>query len=306
MIVLSKAYWGYGEDPVTYFNLERFAGEAGNYHLGVGFINFKCIESLPDNSVALMCFEEPNGFFGPEMFLCHRHLNKVFKVFTICPYTAEWSNSRFPGNKWEASFIPFNEELVPPPVAKEFDLVYSGSERWGTQETIAAMRQVKGCFIHFNQAPHVTHVGVSYREKLNLFAKSRIAVVHNLLFPEPVYVDGIWRDRPDALFRNRALEQLAQRRPNPLMPQLKTRLFEAAFCRALILCRRDPWNLAERFFEPGKEFVYYDEGNLAPTVKAILSDYGRYLPVVEAAHRRALAEYTTRRYFDKHLKDLGR
>jgi hypothetical protein len=70
------------------------------------------------------------------------------------------------------------------------------------------------------------------------------------------------------------------------------------------LCRRDPWNLVERFFEPGKEFVYYDEGNLAPTVEAILADYDRYLPIVEAAHRRAMFNYTTRKYFDKHLRDL--
>jgi len=191
-------------------------------------------------------------------------------------------------------------------VEKQFDLVYSGQEHWGSHETIAAMRRFRGCYIHFNAAPHVTHVGVSYREKLDLFARSRIAVVHNLLFSASVYIDNMRAAKPDAMYGNKAFVQVAQGIPKPLIPQLKSRLFEAAFCRALILCRRDPWNLVERFFEPGKEFVYYDEGNLTSVAAEILAHYDDYLPVVEAAHQRALAQYTTRVYFDKHLRSLPR
>ena len=53
-------------------------------------------------------------------------------------------------------------------------------------------------------------------------------------------------------------------------------MFEAAFCRSLILCRRDRWNVIERFFEPGEEFVYYEEGKLTETLGRVLADFGAY------------------------------
>lgn len=303
MKVLKEAFCGYRFDPVTFFDFDRFGNEAEDYVLAIGFIKFNCLKGLENERVVLLCFEEPNGFFAPDSFLCHNHLHIVDKVFTICPYTEEWSNKKFPGQKWQTSFFPFNEELIPPQTEKEYDLIYAGGTNDGVGEIINTMPHFKQCLIQFQKGPHVTHPGVDYKEKLRLFSRSRIAVVHNMLFPYPSYVQEI-QSQTDLLQEHEAFSQVAKGKA--IMPQLKSRLFEAAFCRTLILCRRDPWNLVERFFEPDKEFVYYDEGQLKPTVEKILANYDDYLPIIEAAYNRAISNYTTRHYFDKNLKGLWR
>jgi hypothetical protein len=305
MRTFEEAFWGYREDPVKYFKFDRFADEAGDFRLVAGFINFKCLDNIAGEKIVFLCFEEPNGFFAPERFLCHGHLHLIHKIFTVCPFTAEWSNKQFNTNKWEASFIPFNETMIPPKAEKKFDIAYAGSWRWGLSEVGQVMKRFNSCFMSFNSNSYTTHVGVTYPKKLKLFSQSRISIVHNLLFVEQVYAKGMRRDHQNIIKSNKAFSQIADlSNSSPLAPQLKTRLFEAAFCRSLILCRRDPWNLIERFFTPGKEFVYYDEGSLHKTVNDILSNYDKYIPIVENAFERAVNNYTTRHYFDKNLKNI--
>jgi hypothetical protein len=86
------------------------------------------------------------------------------------------------------------------------------------------------------------------------------------------------------------------------VPQLKSRVFEAAFCRSLILCKRDNFNVIEKYFTPNEEFVYYEEGRLVETVNKILSNYDAYLPVIDEAYKRAVSQYTTAVFFEKYLK----
>ena len=88
-------------------------------------------------------------------------------------------------------------------------------------------------------------------------------------------------------------------REDVVVPQLKSRLFEAAFCRSLILCRRDPFNVIERYFEPDTEFVYYDDGGLKGKVSEILGDFEKYQSIAEKAHNRAMANYTTHAFAER-------
>ena len=90
--------------------------------------------------------------------------------------------------------------------------------------------------------------------------------------------------------------------PEIEVPQLKSRVFEAAFCRSLILCKRDSFNVIEKYFTPGEEFVYYAEDKLSETVNEILANYDDYLPMIDKAYNRACAQYTTAAFFEKYLK----
>ena len=90
--------------------------------------------------------------------------------------------------------------------------------------------------------------------------------------------------------------------PELEVPQLKSRIFEAAFCRSLILCKKDNFNVIETYFTPNEEFIYYEEGKLVQTVNKILVNYDTYLPVVEKAFKRAISQYTTSAFFEKYLK----
>jgi len=86
------------------------------------------------------------------------------------------------------------------------------------------------------------------------------------------------------------------------VPQLKSRIFEAAFCRSLILCKKDNFNVIEKYFTPNKEFVYYEEGKLFEKVNSILGNFEDYLPLIERAYNRAVKEYTTAAFYEKFLK----
>lgn len=302
MQIIQDIFVGSRYDPILFLNLERFAGEASDYNLALGYINFEKLNIFPDNSVVFLCVEEPNGFFGAQRFLCHKYLHKIFKVLTLCPFTTEWSNITFAGHKWVTVPWPFNEEFILEPAQKKINVIYSGSINNGLIETLAAIQLYHGCFVSHEDSDMVTHKEVSYLEKLKLYSQSKISVIHNLLFPDKKYVDEIKKLRPAALYENKSLAQVASGIANPVMPQIKSRLFEAAFCRSLILCRRDPWNLIENYFEPGKEFIYYDEGQLLTKIGEILSHYDDYAPVIESAFSRACANYTTQVFFNKYLK----
>jgi hypothetical protein len=83
-----------------------------------------------------------------------------------------------------------------------------------------------------------------------------------------------------------------------VMPQFKTRMHEAAFSRTLNLVRRDSWNIAERYYEPEKEFLYFNsEEDLENRIGAILEGWNstKIQNILEAAYKRSL-NYTTDRF----------
>ena len=44
-----------------------------------------------------------------------------------------------------------------------------------------------------------------------------------------------------------------------IMPQFKVRTHEITSSKSLMLVKKDPWNLIEDFYTPGKEFVYFED-----------------------------------------------
>ena len=89
-----------------------------------------------------------------------------------------------------------------------------------------------------------------------------------------------------------------------MVPQLKSRVFEAAFGRSLILCKRDPFNVIERYFEPDKEFIYYDDTNLESKITEILKNFSKYEKVIDNAYNKAVDNYTVTKFVDTYLKNL--
>ena len=68
------------------------------------------------------------------------------------------------------------------------------------------------------------------------------------------------------------------------------------------MCKKDKFNVIDRYFTPGEEFVYYEEGKLVDTVKKVLANYDAYLSVIDNAYNRAVKQYTTNAFFEKYLK----
>jgi hypothetical protein len=140
----------------------------------------------------------------------------------------------------------------------------------------------------------VTHKSVDNKEKLRLITSSKISLVHNLLYPTKEHIDFIktipnWEG-------NEAFSLLDQE----IVPQIKGRVFESALCKSLILCKKDQFNVIEHFFEPNKEFIYYEDEK---QIQNILDNYDDYQHIIEAAYNKA-QNYTTKAFFNKYLRNL--
>ena len=322
MEILKRSAYGYAQDPTKNFGFEKYDG-LGNPEVVLivaAFERLACwehlglsedeLERIKKKKVVRLEFEEPNKFFQAEDFDFYDH--EFYKVFTLCPFTAEYLNRQQCANKREPIFFPFNGLHTPPRTEKKFDIIYTGHlHPKPIARDVKIISRFNYRLVSNSDSVLVTDRGVGYEEKINLISQSKITLVHNLLYPTFRHLRNIWR-YPEWQ-SNRAFSQLPTRlnfasfflrNSSMSVPQLKSRVFEAAFSRSLILCKRDPFNIIEKFFEPGKEFVYYEEGKLAETVAEILQSYSKYESVIERAFERAQKEYTTEAFFNKFLRDI--
>jgi len=322
MKVIKRSSHGYAQDPTKNLGFEAYDGQgAADVALIIAAFDqaagcwdqFKLppaeLDAVKKMRVVRLEFEEPNKFFIPEDFDAYDA--DFHKVLTLCPFTAEYFNKRQGVERRVPIFFPFNEEFIPPKNEKKYDIIYTGH-----LHPKPIMRDMK-TLSRFNyrlvsNSGHelVTDRGVGYEEKLSLISQSRITLTHNLLYPTLRHVLNVWKYpewKANKAFSDipRGVIRLAKRLltgPEIEVPQLKSRIFEAAFCRSLILCKKDNFNVIEKYFTPGEEFVYYEEGKLAETVNKILANYDAHLPVIDRAYTRAVAQYTTTAFFEKYLK----
>lgn len=319
MIVLRRRS-GYKEDPTRYFNFERFSKIGGDFVLvEAAFeedklwneygLNEEQLKEMLTKKIIRLEFEDPNKFYIGDNPDHYDHY--FYKIFTIDPYTADFLNQRQGNDKHIPIFFPFNEEYIPKKQQRKFDIIYTG--HIVSNILLPYLRIISHfnyCFASDDKNNYVTHRKTSYTDKLDLIAQSRISLIHNLQFPKIRHLVKLWRV-PN--FKQNQAFNFVPPWYNPwqyvnnkklLVPQLKSRLFEAAFCRSLILCRRDPFNVIERFFEPAKEFVYFDDDNLEETIQKILKNYEDYQQIIENAYQRAINNYTVTKFFEKYLMNI--
>ncbi|MDQ5951325.1 MAG: hypothetical protein QG639_602 [Patescibacteria group bacterium] len=312
---------GYKQAPNKFFNTERFAKRVSDniVLLEGGFekvrqweqFNFSQdeLKSIRSKKVCIIEAEEPNKFFlgdNPE-----EYFDQFYRVFTICPFTAEWLNKRTKTKRHVAICWPFNEEYAQKPLKKKYDIIYTGHLVSGIlMKDLRAISQFNYRLVSNSEDPIVTDRGVGYQEKMKLIAQSKITLVHNLLYPKVYHLPNIWKT--PGWQDNQALKLIPKWyepwkwfSDQVLVPQQKSRVLEAAFGRSLILCRRDPFNVIERYFEPGKEFIYYDANNLAATVASILENYDDYKTIIDNAYNKAYHQYSIKAFVEKYLEPLS-
>ena len=209
-------------------------------------------------------------------------------------------------------FFPFNERFIPEPREKAFDVIYTGHlVAPAVSRLVDDIAPFNYRLVSQSDDPRVTDRSASYVQKLDLIARSRVTVVQNLLFLRPGHVRAV--RSTDGWEENEAFADVVRAAATRddaaavevVAPQIKSRVFEAAFCRSLILCRRDRWNVIERFFTPGEEFVYYEEGELAETLGRLLADFGASRRLINRAFERARAEYTTEAFVERYLSSIA-
>lgn len=311
---------GYAQCPTRYFHLDEYAKQCGDFTLiEAGFtkplywneygLSKEQLHEYRSKPVVLLEFEEPNKYLVgdyPEAY--HKDF---YRILTLCPYTAAWQNKKQNVNTWVPIFFPVEERYIKPKTKKTIDILYSGHlYAKELKQDLQELTKFNYSIISNSSDPIVTHKSVSYEEKMSLYAQSKITLVHNIIYKPYIHrIVNIWLSGD--YWNNKAFVQV----PSPWrfwelftkdihIPQLKSRVFEAAFSRSLILCRRDEFNVIEQFFVPEKEFIYYEPGELSSTISSILANYGTYEKIADRAYNRAIKQYTVKSFVKKYLQPL--
>ena len=221
------------------------------------------------------------------------------EIYSICPYTCDWLNSLALGRDYKCIFYPFRKEIVPQqPPTKEYDVIYHGGIH-GSEHALCLMimKEFNYRYVtmthHINQMtqrylPFATNVNLPFTKKLDVVAQSKISICYNFVHVLPQHIPAIKLHKEWG--SNLAFSEIGGRN---VMPQFKTRIHEAAISRTLNLVQRDRWNIIERYYEPDREFVYFDRADdLRNRIKDVLANWGSYQGVVENAYQKAM-NYTT-------------
>ncbi len=311
---------GYAQDPNRYFHLKDYASVCGDFVLieagfskpllwkEYGFTSSE-IQRLKSKKVVRIEFDEPNKLYVADYPWTYDE--DFYKILTLCPYTSDWLNKKYGEKKRIPIFFPMNERYIPPKRKKTLDIIYSGHiYAKELKDELLQMQFFNYSIVSNSKDSIVTHRSVSYQKKMELYSKSKITLVHNIIYRQffprilSVWLSGdFWNNKAFAQFPVwwRPWELFTK---SMHVPQLKSRPFEAAFSRSLILCRKDEFNIIEKFFEPGKEFVYYEPGTLKKTVKHILANFSEYQPIIDRAYKRAIKEYTMKSFVKKYLMNI--
>jgi len=220
------------------------------------------------------------------------------EVYSICPYSNKWLNDLNLGRKYKDIFYPFHLDLLPPLQPKHFDVIYHGGIHG--QEHIDCLKTMQQFNYRYCTMTHsigeltarclayATNVNLMFRDKINLIGQTKISICYNLVHVAPDHVPAI--QSYDNWEENEAFSEVGKWN---VMPQFKTRMHEAAFSRTLNLVMRDNWNIAEKYYEPETEFMYFDDAaDLEKKIKEILNNWSDYEEMLHKAYVRSLS-YTT-------------
>lgn len=219
------------------------------------------------------------------------------EVFTICPYTANVLN----GNADKISNTLYTPICFPYPEKyfskynditfndKTNDVIYYGNIHhplyYGLLNTIKKFKYNFSTVSNHNQTDEIkkliTHFNITSQEKWDILSKSKINVGFNLLFLNQEHINNLKLIPNIESFKNIdvTFKEYA-------MPQMKTRMVEAAACKTLMLMYKDDWNVIEEWFEPNTHFLYWENfEQLEEMITDISNNYEKYWHIVENAHQ---------------------
>lgn len=247
MKVIENIKSNYWEDPIRFFEFEKFEDKIKDCLLFIGAQPHEDIFKHANVPKYFLSLEEQ----WTEFDTTYKFVDHVEKIFTICPIAAQQRPKR------EYVYFPFNFKYAPVSDIdnKPYDVIYIG-EHMPPHVTniIKTIVNFNYRFASFTPKFGVTtDVGVTYSEKLNLISKSKATVVHNLVF------EG--------------------------NPQLKSRPFEAAASKSLIVCKKDNFGTLEKWFEPGLDFIYYEKDeDLNDVLREVVNNFKNYKHIIENAY----------------------
>lgn len=310
MRVLTAPQGWYPDDINSKLNFDEFASEGDEEGL---FVGISCTEDI--NIVRYLSnfkrkvyinLEHPCTLYTSSNPIGLNPIQQQLlfdEVYTICPYSAEWLNGLDLPTKFVA--MPYPHNLIYNKfqgAEKKYDVAYCGlihsDEIASYIESISDTDYFFSTIKHYNRVPTVnhlaTHDNIPNVDKWGVLAQSRTAIIQNNLYLKPEQIEIIktlpsWQD-------NEAFSHAE----TGLLPQLKSRTVESALCKALMLVKKDPWNVIEEWFVADEDFVYFEDAkDLKEKVIEINKNWSKYEQMTESAYNKVVEKYNTKYIFEK-------
>lgn len=199
------------------------------------------------------------------------------EIYSICPYTIDFQQQFTGHDKYKLIWHPFAapEDYGGQPLNydKVTEVCYFGGIHGSFHHAMAkVLQQFNHRICYVQSMPYVTDVNLTHHAKMQLAANSKVTVVYNQCGLNHKNIDTI---RSTSNWdQNEAFAGLTY--DNPIICQLKCRLFEALYCKNVILVKRDRWNIVERFLSPDAFIYFEDEIDLAEKIKFVLTNYSQF------------------------------
>lgn len=225
------------------------------------------------------------------------------EVYCVCPYTCKFMNDYFEYEKFK--YIPYPYTNYSVEDFGNYDSLVSwfgsihGDDHIKAIETISKYdykfitSQQNTWMHHPYEYNKCTHVNLSTPDKLKEVSKAKSSLTFNKL-----YMNG--SSQENSRYRwlyNNAFNHWDKK----IMPQFKVRTHEIASSKSLILCYKDQWNLIEDFYEPNKDFIYFENfKELDELLIDIDENFSKYQPIIENAFNK-VQNYSVEKIF-KYIK----
>jgi hypothetical protein len=288
----------YQFDPQRGYDFSHYSAELAGLSLYYGLGPH---DTTGDSNIKIkFSVEHPNMLFMkmPTLDLdIEMEHEKYDRIYTLCPYTAAYANEKFGTQKFVSTWFPLPDE----PAASDggdrpYDVFYSGHPIVGLDITAIIFDVVSR---HMEQTFHYLYESIamqsyqSFINKMNIYAKTKICVVHNLLIT----------NLPD---KERSEGDILCKKHMPwfydgsaVCPQVKSRIFEGAKMGCILLAYKDSFGTIERFFKEGDEFLYFtDAADLEAKIRIISQHYDAYKHIGLAAQKRYNENYTMRHFVE--------
>ncbi len=298
-------YWC---DHLRTYNLKKYTNNLGNNEiLYLGQPKLKFIDKFLNKKKIYIDFEEPNRISSlrfdskiADLWKGGDYDYQFQKIFSICPYTSDWLNEINGNQRRSSIFHPTNEDLITTSHYKDIDIIYTGNIHGMKKNILEDILKPITKFNHriisaFGESKLVTDKNISNEKKFELLGRSKISIMQFLLFPDQNAIKKYKSIKN--INKNKAFDFIDM----GIIPQMKSRPFEAAFSKTLMLVRSDKFNLIEKYFNPNEHFIYFNDENLEKLIRDILKNFHKYDRMVNDAYEFALKKYSRKHFLSNIL-----
>lgn len=298
----------YGFEPQRTYNFTNYIDKLKDISLYLGFVNENNVDKNETNKKVRFIVEYPNMFYmyNPKLGLDINKDNELYDlIYIICPFTCKLLNEKYYTNKYKPIFFPllkydYNEQ------ERIYPVFYSG-HIFNFMELVKMIDRVVlkylGNDLHNNLKQSITaHCIDSYYNKLNIYSKTKICVVQNVLFKQSIPNMNSFLDNP--LYNKHFPWQLND---DIFVPQIKSRMFEGAMMGCILLVYKDNYNLIETYFKENEDFIYFiDEQDLINKIDMILTNYDKYKYLAVNARNKFNNNYTLEHFVNIISNDVAK